>query len=58
MFLTAMSQQFSVLAKNGMVAPSQPLATLAGVQRLMGGVLPRASAFTRIHLLSIAIKYE
>jgi gamma-glutamyltranspeptidase / glutathione hydrolase len=32
-----MSQQFSVLAKNGMVASSQPLATLAGVQILMAG---------------------
>ena len=32
-----MSEQFSVFAKNGMVASSQPLATLAGVQILMGG---------------------
>lgn len=32
-----MSQQFSVFAKNGMVASSQPLATLAGVQILMNG---------------------
>jgi gamma-glutamyltranspeptidase/glutathione hydrolase len=32
-----MSQQFSVLAKNGMVASSQPLATLAGVEILMNG---------------------
>src|SRR5919106_4649010 len=28
---------FSVIAKNGMVASSQPLATLAGVQMLMNG---------------------
>jgi gamma-glutamyltranspeptidase / glutathione hydrolase len=32
-----MAQQFSVLAKNGMVASSQPLATLAGVQILTNG---------------------
>jgi gamma-glutamyltranspeptidase/glutathione hydrolase len=32
-----MSQQFSVVAKNGMVASSQPLATLAGVEVLIGG---------------------
>ncbi len=32
-----MAQQFSVLAKNGMVASSQPLATLAGVEILMNG---------------------
>ncbi|HEX9788382.1 MAG TPA: gamma-glutamyltransferase [Candidatus Binatia bacterium] len=32
-----MPHQFSVLAKNGMVASSQPLATLAGVQTLMNG---------------------
>jgi gamma-glutamyltranspeptidase/glutathione hydrolase len=32
-----MSEKFSVLAKNGMVASSQPLATLAGVQVLMNG---------------------
>ncbi len=32
-----MAQQFSVLAKNGMVVSSQPLATLAGVQMLMSG---------------------
>jgi gamma-glutamyltranspeptidase / glutathione hydrolase len=32
-----MSPQFSVLAKNGVVASSQPLATLAGVQILMSG---------------------
>lgn len=32
-----MAQQFSVLAKNGMVASSQPLATLAGVAMLMNG---------------------
>jgi gamma-glutamyltranspeptidase/glutathione hydrolase len=32
-----MPRQFSVLAKNGMVASSQPLATLAGVQILMRG---------------------
>ena len=32
-----MAQQFSVLAKNGMVASSQPLATLAGVEMLMNG---------------------
>jgi len=32
-----MSHQFSVIAKNGMVASSQPLATLAGVQILMNG---------------------
>jgi gamma-glutamyltranspeptidase/glutathione hydrolase len=32
-----MPHQFSVLAKNGMVASSQPLATLAGVQILMSG---------------------
>jgi gamma-glutamyltranspeptidase/glutathione hydrolase len=31
------AQHFSVLAKNGMVASSQPLATLAGVQILMSG---------------------
>jgi gamma-glutamyltranspeptidase/glutathione hydrolase len=31
------SDQFSVIAKNGMVASSQPLATLAGVQMLMNG---------------------
>src|SRR5262245_53843024 len=28
---------FSVVAKNGMVASSQPLATLAGVEVLLGG---------------------
>jgi gamma-glutamyltranspeptidase/glutathione hydrolase len=32
-----MSQNFSVVAKNGMVASSQPLATLAGVEVLTGG---------------------
>jgi gamma-glutamyltranspeptidase/glutathione hydrolase len=32
-----MSQQFSVVAKNGMVASSQPLATLAGVEILING---------------------
>ena len=32
-----MSEKFSVLAKNGMVASSQPLATLAGVEMLMNG---------------------
>jgi gamma-glutamyltranspeptidase / glutathione hydrolase len=32
-----MSQPFSVVAKNGMVASSQPLATLAGVRILMDG---------------------
>jgi gamma-glutamyltranspeptidase/glutathione hydrolase len=32
-----MSEQFSVVAKNGMVASSQPLATLAGVRVLMDG---------------------
>ncbi len=32
-----MSRQFSVVAKNGMVASSQPLATLAGVRMLMDG---------------------
>jgi gamma-glutamyltranspeptidase/glutathione hydrolase len=32
-----MTNKFSVLAKNGMVASSQPLATLAGVQILMSG---------------------
>src|SRR5216117_1443105 len=32
-----MSGKFSVVAKNGMVASSQPLATLAGVQILMNG---------------------
>jgi hypothetical protein len=32
MFLTAMSQQFSFLAKNGMVASSQPLATLGAAE--------------------------
>lgn len=32
-----MSQQFSVVAKNGMVASSQPLATLAGVEILKSG---------------------
>jgi gamma-glutamyltranspeptidase / glutathione hydrolase len=32
-----MAKQFSTMAKNGMVASSQPLATLAGVQILMSG---------------------
>jgi gamma-glutamyltranspeptidase / glutathione hydrolase len=32
-----MAEKFSVLAKNGMVASSQPLATLAGIQILMSG---------------------
>jgi gamma-glutamyltranspeptidase/glutathione hydrolase len=32
-----MPQQFSVIAKNGMAASSQPLATLAGVEILMSG---------------------
>ena len=32
-----MTKQFSTIAKNGMVASSQPLATLAGVQVLIGG---------------------
>jgi gamma-glutamyltranspeptidase/glutathione hydrolase len=32
-----MGHQFSTIAKNGMVASSQPLATLAGVQILMAG---------------------
>ena len=32
-----MAEKFSVLAKNGMVASSQPLATLAGVEILMRG---------------------
>ena len=33
----SMTTQFSTLAKNGMVASSQPLATLAGVQILIKG---------------------
>lgn len=32
-----MPEKFSVIAKNGMVASSQPLATLAGVEMLMNG---------------------
>ena len=32
-----MSEKFSVIAKNGMVASSQPLATLAGVEILVNG---------------------
>src|SRR6478752_6159963 len=32
-----MAENFSVIAKNGMVASSQPLATLAGVQMLANG---------------------
>jgi gamma-glutamyltranspeptidase / glutathione hydrolase len=32
-----MTKQFSTIAKNGMVASSQPLATLAGVEILMSG---------------------
>ncbi|HKY07646.1 MAG TPA: gamma-glutamyltransferase [Candidatus Binatia bacterium] len=32
-----MTKQFSTIAKNGMVASSQPLATLAGVEMLMNG---------------------
>src|SRR6185503_8244755 len=32
-----MTKIFSTVAKNGMVASSQPLATLAGVELLMGG---------------------
>jgi len=32
-----MAQQFSVIAKNGMVASSQPLATLAGLEILING---------------------
>jgi gamma-glutamyltranspeptidase/glutathione hydrolase len=32
-----MTREFSTLAKNGMVASSQPLATLAGMQMLMNG---------------------
>src|SRR5690349_17053668 len=32
-----MSQQFNVFARNGMIASSQPLATLAGVKILMAG---------------------
>jgi gamma-glutamyltranspeptidase / glutathione hydrolase len=32
-----MAKEFSTVAKNGMVASSQPLATLAGVQMLMNG---------------------
>jgi gamma-glutamyltranspeptidase/glutathione hydrolase len=32
-----MTKEFSTIAKNGMVASSQPLATLAGVQILMSG---------------------
>jgi len=32
-----MPEKFSVMAKNGMVASSQPLATLAGVEMLMNG---------------------
>jgi gamma-glutamyltranspeptidase/glutathione hydrolase len=32
-----MAEKFSVLAKNGMVVSSQPLATLAGVELLMNG---------------------
>jgi gamma-glutamyltranspeptidase/glutathione hydrolase len=32
-----MAEKFSVIAKNGMVASSQPLATLAGVEILMNG---------------------
>src|SRR5262245_14133145 len=32
-----MAKEFSTIAKNGMVASSQPLATLAGVQILMSG---------------------
>jgi gamma-glutamyltranspeptidase / glutathione hydrolase len=32
-----MAREFSTIAKNGMVASSQPLATLAGVQMLMNG---------------------
>ena len=32
-----MTKVFSTVAKNGMVASSQPLATLAGVQMLISG---------------------
>src|SRR6185295_19951935 len=32
-----MAKEFSTIAKNGMVASSQPLATLAGVEILMNG---------------------
>src|SRR3954470_15333756 len=32
-----MAKEFSTLAKNGMVASSQPLATLAGLELLMNG---------------------
>jgi gamma-glutamyltranspeptidase / glutathione hydrolase len=32
-----MSEKFSVLCENGMVASSLPLATLAGVEALMNG---------------------
>jgi gamma-glutamyltranspeptidase len=32
-----MSEKFSILSKNGMVASSLPLATLAGVEALMNG---------------------
>ncbi|MGH7887411.1 MAG: gamma-glutamyltransferase, partial [Candidatus Binatia bacterium] len=32
-----MAEKFSVVAKNGMVVSSQPLATLAGVEMLMNG---------------------
>jgi gamma-glutamyltranspeptidase / glutathione hydrolase len=48
-----MPHQFSVLAKNGMVASSQPLATLAGVQMLMNGGNAIDAAITTAAVLGV-----
>jgi gamma-glutamyltranspeptidase / glutathione hydrolase len=48
-----MSARFSVVAKNGMVASSQPLATLAGVQMLLNGGNAIDAAITTAAVLGV-----
>ena len=48
-----MGEKFSVVAKNGMVASSQPLATLAGVQTLINGGNAIDAAITTAAVLGV-----
>ena len=48
-----MGDKFSVVAKNGMVASSQPLATLAGVQTLINGGNAIDAAITTAAVLGV-----